>query len=264
VLRDLTRKPGAFDGLGFRLRGLEMTRLETLVDAAFAFSITMLALSADRVPTTFEQMYDLLRGIPAFLFSLAMLLLFWHGHVVYSRRYGLDDGPTTFLSGVLVAVMLVYVYPLKFMATAFFAFYIPPLRTVDYLTKGTTNDLSIMFITMSGGFVLLNLVFIALEWHALRRADELELTAHERRVARCEITAQSIYLGVGALSVVLAIVLRNSIAVISAGFIYAVLGVLIPLYWLRFGPSKAQIQAQIQASPGNEMVDQAIRGSTNR
>ena len=48
MLRDLTRKPGAFDGLGFRLRGLEMTRLETLVDAAFAFSITMLALSADR------------------------------------------------------------------------------------------------------------------------------------------------------------------------------------------------------------------------
>jgi hypothetical protein len=72
-----------------------MTRLETLVDAAFAFSVTMLALSPDRVPTTFAEMYDLLRGVPAFVFSLAMLLLFWNGHVVFSRRYGLDDGPTT-------------------------------------------------------------------------------------------------------------------------------------------------------------------------
>ncbi len=257
MLRNLAGQPPQHDALGFRLRGREMTRLESLVDAAFAFSITMLALSAERVPTTFLQMYDLLRGIPAFLFSLAMILLFWHGHVVYSRRYGLDDGPATFLSGVLVAVMLIYVYPLKFMATAFFAFYIPPLRTADYLTSGTTNDLSIMFITMSGGFVLLNVVFIALEWHALRRADELELNAHERRVARCEITAQAIYLGVGVLSVGLAVILRNSVAVISAGFIYALLGLLIPLYWFRFGPTRAQIREAAGS-------DHAIRGSTNR
>ena len=27
---------------GFRLRGMEMTRLETFIDAAFAFAITML------------------------------------------------------------------------------------------------------------------------------------------------------------------------------------------------------------------------------
>ncbi len=88
MLRNLAGQPPQHDALGFRLRGREMTRLESLVDAAFAFSITMLALSAERVPTTFLQMYDLLRGIPAFLFSLAMILLFWHGHVVYSRRYG--------------------------------------------------------------------------------------------------------------------------------------------------------------------------------
>jgi hypothetical protein len=249
VLRTIAHPNGPdaprHDSLGFRLRGLEMTRLESLVDVAFAFSITMLALSADRVPTSFEQMYDLLRGIPAFAFSLAMLLLFWHGHVVYSRRYGLDDGPTTFLSGVLVAVMLVYVYPLKFMATAFFAFYIPPLRTADYLTRGTTNDLAIMFITMSTGFVLLNIVFILLEWHALRKADELGLSAHERHVARCEISAQSIYLGVGVLSVALAVLFRHSLVVISAGFVYGLLGVLIPVYWIRFGPSKDQIRAAV-------------------
>jgi hypothetical protein len=243
MLRTLTHPKVPVDSMGFRLRGLEMTRLETLVDAAFAFSITMLALSADRVPTSFAEMYDLLRGVPAFVFSLAMLLLFWHGHVVYSRRYGLDDGPTTVLSTMLVAVMLVYVYPLKFMATAFFAYYIPPLRTADFFTTGTTNDLAIMFVTMSGGFVLMNLVFVLLECHALRRSGALGLTPHERRVARCEITAQSIYLAVGLVSILLAVLFRGSLVVISAGFVYASLGVLVPLYWARLGPTDAECAA---------------------
>ena len=33
---------------GFRLRGLEMTRLETFIDAAFAFSVTMMVISVDK------------------------------------------------------------------------------------------------------------------------------------------------------------------------------------------------------------------------
>jgi len=31
---------------GFRLRGIGMTRLETFIDAAFAFAITMLVIAA--------------------------------------------------------------------------------------------------------------------------------------------------------------------------------------------------------------------------
>ncbi|MEM9268027.1 MAG: tRNA-dihydrouridine synthase, partial [Pseudomonadota bacterium] len=36
------------------------------------------------------SLYELLKGIPAFLFSLGILMLFWNSHVVFSRRYGLD------------------------------------------------------------------------------------------------------------------------------------------------------------------------------
>ena len=243
MLRDLTRKPGEFDGLGVRLRGREMTRLETLVDAAFAFSITMLALSPDRIPASFEQMYELLKGIPAFLFSLGILMLFWNSHVVFSRRYGLDDGPTKLLSIAYIAVMLVYVYPLKFMATAFFAYYIPPLRTPDFFTAGTTNDLAAMFAVMSAGFVLLSLLDGALYAHALRRARPLDLSDHERRVTRCEIWSTLLHAGIGLLSITLAFVFRNSLWVISAGFVYALLGVVIPVYWVRFGPSRADCDA---------------------
>ena len=40
------------DDRGFRLRGLEMTRLEGFVDAAFAFATTMLVISLSGIPSS--------------------------------------------------------------------------------------------------------------------------------------------------------------------------------------------------------------------
>jgi hypothetical protein len=244
VLRRLTQPEGAFDPLGFRLRGLEMTRLETFVDAAFAFSVTMLALSPDRVPTSFDQMSELLKGVPAFGVSLALLLLFWNGHVVFSRRFGLDDSATTLLSCVFIGVMLVYVYPLKFMISVCLAHYIPPLRTPSfYSSVSGPSDLAVMFVVMSSGFVLMHALFVLLYRQGLRRAAELELTAHEVRIARCEIGLSLIYMGVGGLSVALATLFRHGAWVVSAGFVYILLGVLGSIYWAIHGPSKDAIRA---------------------
>ena len=52
-----------------------------------------------------------------------------------------------------------------------------------------------------------------------------------------------IYSGVGVLSIVLAVVFRGGIGVVSAGFVYALLGVIIPLYWWRLGPSGEECRA---------------------
>ena len=41
---------------GMRLRGLAMTRIETFADAAFAFAVTLLVISVDDVPRSFEEM----------------------------------------------------------------------------------------------------------------------------------------------------------------------------------------------------------------
>jgi hypothetical protein len=102
------------DAAGFRLRGLEMTRIETFTDAAFAFALTLLAISLDPL-TTLADLRDALRGVPAFLLSATMLMMFWWGHHEWSRRYGMDDRRTFVLSCLLVFTMLVYVYPLRFM-----------------------------------------------------------------------------------------------------------------------------------------------------
>jgi hypothetical protein len=102
------------DRAGFSLRGLNMTRIETFTDAAFAFALTMLVISMDP-PASMTSLETALRHIPAFVLSASMLMTFWSGHHNWSRRFGLDDGPTIVLSCLLVFTMLVYVYPLRFM-----------------------------------------------------------------------------------------------------------------------------------------------------
>ena len=46
---------------GFRLRGIEMTRLETFIDAALAFAITMVVIAAQQIPDDIETSWLLLR-----------------------------------------------------------------------------------------------------------------------------------------------------------------------------------------------------------
>ncbi len=47
---------------GFRLRGMEMTRLETFIDAAFAFAISMLVIAANQVPDNIEELLGALQA----------------------------------------------------------------------------------------------------------------------------------------------------------------------------------------------------------
>src|SRR3982750_269648 len=98
---------------GFRLRGIEMTRLETFIDAAFAFAVTTMVIASDRAPDDINALLGAFRNVPAFVASVAVLGIFWRGHWLWSRRYGLEDGVSTFISWALLVSVLIYIYPLK-------------------------------------------------------------------------------------------------------------------------------------------------------
>src|SRR3954447_3438580 len=100
----------------FRWRGGEITRLEAFSDAVFAFAVTLLVVSLE-VPHTFEELLDAMRGFAAFALCFGMLSQVWFHHYRYFRRYGLQDTVTVVLNGVLLFVVLFYVYPLKFLFT---------------------------------------------------------------------------------------------------------------------------------------------------
>jgi len=86
---------------GFRWRGGDISRLEGLADAVFAFAVTLLVVSLE-VPETFDELLHVLRGFFAFAVCFAILFWVWFDHYRFFRRYGLADGYTTTLTGVLL------------------------------------------------------------------------------------------------------------------------------------------------------------------
>ena len=172
---------------GFVERGATVTRLEAFVDAAFAFAVTMLVISLDAIPDSIGGMLSALKGVPAFAASFAQIMMFWFAHATWSRRFGLDDGPSSRLSLVLVFLVLVYVYPLKILFGSFFAWisggWLPPVAEIR-----TLFDLQGMFVMYGIAFGTLSLCLAALNRQALRAAAiSPPLDEHERARTRGEI-----------------------------------------------------------------------------
>ena len=206
------QQPGATRGLvvskdGFRLRGLEMTRLETFTDAAFAFALSLLVISLEP-PTDLAGMLAALRDVPAFLASASLLMMFWWGHHQWSRRFGLDDGPTIVLSCVLVFTVLVYVVPLRFMFGLFFTW----IGRMTGLPIGSERmgfagpqDVTTMFAVYGLGFVAMSLSLLLLNVHAWRQREALELSEVEALDTAGEAVIWGILAATGALSAAVAL-----------------------------------------------------------
>src|SRR5436190_21380440 len=97
----------------FRHRSEEILRIEALSDAVFAFSVSLLVASLE-VPQTFGELKIILRGAIPFFATVALIFVFWYQQYVFFRHYGLNDFRTILINLIYLAVILFYVYPLKF------------------------------------------------------------------------------------------------------------------------------------------------------
>lgn len=170
-------------------RGREVTRIEAFVDAAFAFAVTLLVISFNAMPDSAEALVEALKGVPAFAASFALLAMLWWQHADWSRRYGLDDGRSVLLSLLLVFLVLVYVYPLRIIFTAFFGWlsdgWLPLGVAID-----SARDLQLLFLAYAVAWTTLGVVVVALYRHAWRRRGVLGLDRAERVELRGAIAAQ--------------------------------------------------------------------------
>lgn len=162
----------------FRMRGENMTRIETFVAAAFAFAVTMLVISLGTVPSTFEAFIVAVKQIPSFAASCATIFWIWHSHANWCRRYGLEDGPTIVLSGLLIFLVLIYIYPLRLMMQGLFYTISGGFFPME-MSMESFAQLRFMFAFYALGFLLLCCNFMALNYHALRKAEPLELSKFE-------------------------------------------------------------------------------------
>lgn len=213
---------------GFRLRGLEMTRLEAFIDAAFAFSVTMMVISVDRVPDNVNDLLAAFRNVPAFMASIAVLGLFWRGHWLWSRRFGLEDGVSIFISWLMLVTVLIYIYPLKVVFGGMW--YLLSDRAVGQsISLHTAAQARALFAIFAIGFTAITVEILLLNLRAYYLRDALRLNERERVTARMEISGWALPAVIGLISLVLALTLPSG-KILWSGWVYFSMIVLEPLH----------------------------------
>lgn len=238
----------------FRWRGGQVSRLENIIDAAFAFALTLIVVTLE-VPRTFNDLQAAFAQVPAFLCSFAILLMVWYFHYQFHRRFGLEDFVTVLLNSALLFVMLLYVFPLKFLWSTVFDLMrgrvpvtgrTPDGKPIYAFERGQVDDLMLIY---GGGFVVIFLLFALMYRHAYRLRDKLQLDDKEIYVTRASLWGHGLTAGVGLLSIGLALLSRvwgGNLMVAISGWIYALLA---PLHWflgVRHGRDLTRIVTQPQ------------------
>ncbi len=218
---------------GFRMRGVQMTRIEVFVDAAFAFALTMLVVAGNDVPKDFSELVTALKGVPTFAATFLMIVMFWSAHRGWSRRFGLEDGVVVWLSFGFVFVMLIFVYPLRMVFSSMFHFFSAGWLPSEVAIESAW-EMRLLFAVYGAGFFLLSVNVIALNAYALRMRAALGLSALEAHDTRAQILGWIGPAAISLLSVLLALTLPGG-ALSLAGFVYFALAVIGPVVGVRMG-----------------------------
>ena len=215
-------------------RGDKTTRLEAFVDAAFAFALTLLAIAGDHIPTSGEELWSALRGLPAYAASFLLIVRFWSGHAEWSRRYGLDDAASRRLSLLLVFLVLVFVYPMRIVFAVLFASLSNGFFPANFAMT-SFRDVSLLFLTFGVAFGSLGAVMALLYRHAWRERDRLGLDPRERIELRMAWLQWALIPAVALVSILLALAIPATRDSASGwllglpGFIYFILNLATPV-----------------------------------
>lgn len=167
----------------FTYRGKSQTRVETFSDAAFALAITLLVLSST-VPTSFTELVASTRQIIPFGICVTLIAVIWYQHYLFFLQYGLQDVKTVSINTILIFLILVYVYPLKFLTTFLF-------ESVNAIVSGNAKSLGLIYPDISSdniGFLMVFYglgaagIFMTLSWlyhYAYKKRKMLGLSEYE-------------------------------------------------------------------------------------
>lgn len=192
------------------------SRLDNFTDAAFAFAVSLMVIGGAGAPQTFEALIAALGDLPAFAFGFAVMAMFWLGHVRWRKSRGEGDWLATLLTLILVFLTLIYVQPLRGMATA----------TALWFTghgQEFGGSLPGLFAVYGSGFVLMSLTMAGL-WAESLRSDQL--SREQRANARGECGIWVILALTGLVSILVSMTRYGELA----AMIYATLPLTIGLF----------------------------------
>src|SRR5947199_1778201 len=152
------------------------------------------------------------------------------------RRYGLEDGVSIFISWAMIVTILIYIYPLKAIFSSMW-FLLSGGRVGHTLGPHSESEIRALFAIFAVGFSAIALEMVLLNLRAWQLRDPLRLDARERAITFHEITGWSIPVGVGIVSLVLALSLARG-HVEWSGWIYFSMAILVPLHKAYFAQKR--------------------------
>lgn len=212
----------------FRWRGAAVSRIEALSDAVFALALTLIVVALSP-PRTFAELREAFVQVPVFAVCFAFLAWCWLIHFRFHRRYGLEDLATTWLNLALLFLILLYVYPLRFLASFLYQALVLGRGWSVTDAAGATQPLFetqeqirwLMWV-YGAGFSGIFLVLAALYARAWQLRAALELDSVERVITKSALHSHLLSAAVGLVSI--AISLFDARWTAYSGVVYAVLG----------------------------------------
>ncbi|WP_297511210.1 TMEM175 family protein [uncultured Caulobacter sp.] len=200
-------------------------RLDAFVDAAFAFSVTLLIIAGAEPTVSIEALWRALGRIPASLGAFVLIVMFWMAYREYGRLVPRRDTVSTLNALAIVFTVMVYVFPLRMLVQAGFIWLSRGWLPGEPIVR-TLGDLSALFRVYGVGFAVLAGLFATLYFRALRHAERFGVAPESHRSIRISIEVWTISSIAGLLSAALTFTPAASWA---PGFAYWLIPVAITL-----------------------------------
>jgi uncharacterized membrane protein len=157
-------------------------RMNNFVDAAFAFSASLLVISGGSMPTNAAEIEHALLQVPSFLLSFALVARMWLSHRSWASKYMLDDTISTLLSLSVVALVMIFIFPIHAMFQAFTSAITAGALPARF-TVSSVADLRTVYFSFGVMFVSFGSAFALLYWRAYAMREVLALSFTDARMA---------------------------------------------------------------------------------
>ncbi|BBB66163.1 hypothetical protein UNDYM_1910 [Undibacterium sp. YM2] len=201
---------------------ISLHRLEGFSDAVFAFAVTLLVVSLE-VPKSAHELFHLMHGFIAFGVAFVLLMVLWYQHGKFFKRFPLTDLWMISLNTALLFVILLYVYPLKFLFASLFDSWIWRANNDNFSSVSEIRQLMAIY---GAGIIAVNFVFFLMHKHAWRLREKFNLDFEQLTELQSDMGGNLVNMAVAGLSVLIVAVSNDKGT--WSGFIYCLLG---PLHW---------------------------------
>jgi len=133
MIREIFRKKNYKEGNRI------LQRMEAFSDSIFAFSISVLIFST-AVPINYSGFITTLEGIIPFGLCFLFIMIIWKEHARFFDLFPIYDSKTQNLNGLLLFLILFYIFPLKYIFTIVAKLLIINIGGLLGLTKMTLAD----------------------------------------------------------------------------------------------------------------------------